>query len=330
MAGTAIKNGLGALSRMAAPKVVEPSPLSQLIAARMIGQLNAVPEIGGLSALRSVNLPAAYAGDQRSLKAAQRVINEAETGLQSPGRRKMLKQGAAMTARAALPDALKTEVYAMAPRVPADAAIPDEVVQDAIWSQIAPIFAGKGGRRLLSDWGRSLLFASDDIGDVVVPSTKDIASKTGLPVEAIDDFLKRQDLTINKAISDIATTKAKLSMYEDGASLDELGHAIDSSTIDEVVSSVIDAARKAGIKKNRFNELEFENLFLGPASDDLELKFTRSFLGQPEKVFGQRNVDDFLDAHNISDDLVDMFNDHSEAEALLQEMIDSIGSHGIR
>lgn len=98
------KHFRGALSKVRA--VEEVDPLAQAIAARMIGQLNAIPEATGLGALSKLNLPAAYAGDQRSLQAVQRGISEAETGLASPGRRKMLKQGAAMAARSAVPDTL--------------------------------------------------------------------------------------------------------------------------------------------------------------------------------------------------------------------------------
>ena len=78
-------------------------PLAQWVATRMTGQLE---QAGKLSGLGHLNIPAAYAGDQRSLQAVQRAIRAKETGLESPGRRKILKQGAATAARSMVPDAL--------------------------------------------------------------------------------------------------------------------------------------------------------------------------------------------------------------------------------
>lgn len=69
----------------------------------MTGQLQSAGQLLGLS---NVNLPAAYAGDQRSLGALTRVLNAKETGLESPGRRKFMKQTAAAAARQAVPDSV--------------------------------------------------------------------------------------------------------------------------------------------------------------------------------------------------------------------------------
>jgi hypothetical protein len=134
MAGPVLR-GLAVASKAVAGE--NPDPLAQAIAARMAGQLNALSESGGLSALRGLNLPAAYAGDQRSLKAVQRAINEAETGLQSPGRRKLLKQAIATAARQAVPDVVDTALGAVGrAALKSSAPIPDESIQAAIWAAI--------------------------------------------------------------------------------------------------------------------------------------------------------------------------------------------------
>lgn len=83
------------------------SPLSALLATRLSAQLEALQQ-GPLSGLQGVNLPAAYAGDQRSLRAAQRRLSEEEQGIASPSRRKFIKQAAAGAARSVLPDSLAT------------------------------------------------------------------------------------------------------------------------------------------------------------------------------------------------------------------------------
>jgi hypothetical protein len=142
MAGLDVLGKRQSVSRAAARAklVQEADPLAQAVAARMIEQLNAIPEIGGLSALKGINLPAAYAGDQRSMKAAQRAISEAETGLQSPGRRKLLKQAAATAARSAVPDTLADGLGAKAlqglAKQTAEVAIPDASIQAAVWAAV--------------------------------------------------------------------------------------------------------------------------------------------------------------------------------------------------
>lgn len=121
----------------AAKETEEDSPLAQAIAARMIGQLNAVSQLPGLEALSKVNLPAAYAGDQRSALAARRAINEAETGIASPSRRKILKQGVATAARAAIPEGVTgAALRAIAKPLVEHAAteIPEESLRNAVSS----------------------------------------------------------------------------------------------------------------------------------------------------------------------------------------------------
>jgi hypothetical protein len=117
--GKIIKGGLSALKPTA-----EADPLATAIAARMAGQLQGAGELLGL---RGANLPAAYAGDQRSMGALTRILNEQETGLASPGRRKFVKQGAAMTARAAVPDAVGDVVGTTAlKKAVKDAVVPED------------------------------------------------------------------------------------------------------------------------------------------------------------------------------------------------------------
>ena len=130
----------------------EVSPLAQLIAARMAGQLEGVrnlPQYSG--ALSKVNLPAAYAGDQRSLQATQRAMNLAETGIESEGRRKFIKQAAATAARSAIPDsvanALGTGIVKKALTDAVSPQIPDESIQSAIWASLSGAMRKYSGRR---------------------------------------------------------------------------------------------------------------------------------------------------------------------------------------
>ena len=103
LATGALRAASAASKPAARAAVQEADPLATLIASRMAGQLQGAGELLGL---KNVNLPAAYAGDQRSLGALTRVQNEQETGLASPGRRKFMKQSAATAARSAIPDAV--------------------------------------------------------------------------------------------------------------------------------------------------------------------------------------------------------------------------------
>lgn len=93
------------LARGALREVAD-DPLATAIAARMTGQLEAMSPLMGLKA--SMNLPAAYAGDKRSLAPIQKQLRELENiaaGLPpSPSRRKFTQQAAGMAARQALPD----------------------------------------------------------------------------------------------------------------------------------------------------------------------------------------------------------------------------------
>lgn len=119
----------------------EADPLAQAVAARMVGQLNALPDVLGMGALSRLNLPAAYAGDQRSLQAVQRSINEAETGLASPGRRKILKQGAAMAARSAVPDSVANLVGTTAlKKAVQDVVTPQEIPLESLQAAAAQAF----------------------------------------------------------------------------------------------------------------------------------------------------------------------------------------------
>lgn len=88
------------------PTLVKQAPLSdpmaQAVAIRMQALLDKGAELENLPT-KGLNLPAAYAGDQRSQQALQRRLSEQATGLQDPSRRKFMKQTAATAAKQALP-----------------------------------------------------------------------------------------------------------------------------------------------------------------------------------------------------------------------------------
>lgn len=109
-------------------------PLAQAVAIRMQALLEKGAELEGLSVKR-LNLPAAYAGDQRSAKAVRRAIAEKETGLQDPSRRKFMKDTAATAARQVLPKLPQAAQAASAMEKLGQLTstdIPDSVIQQAI------------------------------------------------------------------------------------------------------------------------------------------------------------------------------------------------------
>ncbi len=112
-------------------------PLAQLVAARMAGQLQGVSQLPGLGGLSALNIPAAYAGDQRSLQAVQRGISEAETGLPSPGRRKFMKQTAATAARSAIPDSVANALGTTALKKAVGDAFSPEIPEESIQAATA-------------------------------------------------------------------------------------------------------------------------------------------------------------------------------------------------
>lgn len=139
--GDMIKERKGGLVRLAGGGAIKKGivdPIAQAVAARMTGQLQGAGELLGL---KNINLPAAYAGDQRSLGALTRALNEQETGLASPGRRKMLKQGAAMAARSAVPDIVANTLGTTAlKKAVQDAVLPQEIPLESLQAAVAQAF----------------------------------------------------------------------------------------------------------------------------------------------------------------------------------------------
>lgn len=110
---------------------VKQAPLSDPIAAgvalRMQALLNKGAELENLPS-KGLNLPAAYAGDQRSQQALQRRLSEQQTGLGDPSRRKFMKQAAATAARQALPG-LPTSALSVIDKLGQLNTIPPEAVR---------------------------------------------------------------------------------------------------------------------------------------------------------------------------------------------------------
>lgn len=162
------------------------SPLAQLIATRMAGQLEAVPHVlPDMGPLSKINLPAAYAGDQRSLQAAQRGINEAETGLASPGRRKILKQGAGTAARSLIPDSVVNTLATQAGKALMEpVAIPDEAIQAAITAQMRKALKSKATQAFVDDGGWL------DDAETVIPDMMANPEGYGMTARQVAQFAK--------------------------------------------------------------------------------------------------------------------------------------------
>lgn len=176
-------------------KKVAVDPLAEAIARRMTAQLEAIPQVGGLEALKGVNLPAAYAGDQRSLKAAQRAINKAETGLESPGRRKMLKQTAATAARQMVPGPVDVALGAIARNAAKEAmtspVIPDESVQAAIAAAVRDTIQ----KRMPELHNKYYEEGADIVGLVPELSPAAIAKKFSLPESSVAGYISKSGVT---------------------------------------------------------------------------------------------------------------------------------------
>lgn len=297
-------------------------PLAAAVAARMVGQLQGVAQLPGLSALSKVNIPAAYAGDQRSLQAVQRGISEAETGLPSPGRRKFMKQAAATAARSAVPEsvanvlgttALKKAVGdALSPEIPV------ESVQAAIASIIDKHLGDKKLLRKLRAWedgpqtpvGQASIYGM--LRESISP--KAIAEYSGLPEEAIQKHIDDAGITPVDAFDAWINGSDELDAYMATPSRKWLRDYFDDpGNIDhpDLVAGW-DKIRETGdewdvinpwvdvLREQRLGPLE---KLLGGKLEELSARHADRFTS-PEAVFNAQ-IDAILDPDNgVMDDLV--------------------------
>lgn len=271
--GGALKQ-LAKAAKRAKPVAEAADPLATAVAARMTAELEAASPLMGLK--RSKQLPAAYAGDTGALQQVQRQLNEAETGLQSPGRRKFVKQAASLAARQAVPDALANVVgsgvmkQALKEATSAPA-IPDESIQAAIWASLRPLLSTKRkakGAFNVDTLGKMHFNEGIVPGTIVTPQK--IAESSGLPVEAIESFLKRNGLSIEDSIGDALATKHRLRMLEKGleengvASIHDMGEFqdIDTERISKIASDVAAKLHLKGKSLRAGQFREFSNAIL--------------------------------------------------------------------
>lgn len=252
------KLGRGALSAMRAAKpVAEIDPLAAAVAARMSGQLEAMSPLMGL---RGVNLPAAYAGDQRSMQAVTRQLNAIDNGgLQSPGRRKILKQGAATAARSMVPDSAANALGTTAlKKAISDAVMPQEIpdasVQAAIAMQMDKFLGrhaavlgdlgetGMGVDMLRMDLGSTPTLGKikgfikeNGLGDVVNAkqlkallddattylSPEAVAASSQLPVGSIHQLIRKAQMSPEDLISNWGTERSILSNIKESSKRDQ-------------------------------------------------------------------------------------------------------------
>lgn len=251
----------------------------------MAGQLQGVSQLPGLGSLSRLNIPAAYAGDQRSLQAVQRGINEAETGLQSPGRRKLLKQGAATALRSAIPDTMVEGLGAnVLKKVAGDVLTPEipiESVQAAISQALDKVLSHKGWAGLIQDGvypselmshfkdgvtKEALLNAMDDESITLTPkraqslidayyqlTPEAIAKNSGLPVEAIQKHFSTSNFPDAESLLDGIT--GEQSMHD--AFMDSTDkHQFHDSGYDEFASHIPEEELKKAAEEERAIDVE--------------------------------------------------------------------------
>lgn len=313
-----IKAGRAAKATAAVDEV---SPLAQAVAARMIGQLNAVGDIGGLSALKNLNVPAAYAGDQRSLKSVQRAINEAETGIASPGRRNFMKQAAATAARQAVPEAVDTALGVVAqratPNVVEGVAIPDESIQAAILqSLLGKLGTGTKARNLMQSIGSEYL----ENGALSKPllSAQDISSAHSLPLESVEAFLKKNGVeSLDDIVGDSLSFKGRMAHYENGADPIDAGIDVDPEFIDDIVGE----AYKELFKRKRAITYDQAADLAAIVNDRLLEGYRSRYIGDNiKRVFGEEGAAKFLDQTGLKQQTEDAFWDYigSPSEHVLE------------
>ena len=162
----------------------------------------------------------------------------AETGLESPGRRQILKQGAAAAARAAVPDAIGNLVGTTAlKQAVKDAvtspAIPDESIQAAIAAAMSRVMKNK---KFMQAWNdnpdalQDIIWSMDNYGDLP-PSTpfkpgsidaivgslspSALATKYNLPKEAVNEYFKKAGNHPRRCVGNWVNSRLNLESFWD-------------------------------------------------------------------------------------------------------------------
>lgn len=156
-----------------------------------------IPEVTNLPALVDEPLLPALAGEPKAQKRVQRKVSEAETGLESPKRREILKAARDIGGSAMLPVPTSVKGTLVEEVVkPAIKAIPDTAIQAAIASFLKPKLKPVQLERV------GEIDLDRDSFDPI-PSVE-IARHSGIPVEDIEAFLSRNELDLGSALSDVA------------------------------------------------------------------------------------------------------------------------------
>jgi hypothetical protein len=286
-------------------------PLAQLIAARMAGQIEAIPRVGGLESLRGVNLPAAYAGDQRSLQAAQRAINKAETGLESPGRRKILKQGAAAAARQVVPEAVDIALGAAGrgaiKNITTEPVIPDESIQAAISAALNSVMKSKLYRGAGYDYFWDLEDVAPGMANKMEKlldrlTVPEISKTYGLPEDAVQSYINKVGISPEDLLGNWADSRNSLESFLNSTDkhrffdygFDDLG-----ATEDDIAKAV--SRGRAGVGSEY--ETGYEPLY------DLYANIQRERnVGPYEKLLGEKGFRDLrLKQGDVFGDPIDHF-----------------------
>lgn len=316
-----VKGGLDAMSEL----------IANAVGVREAGKLKSIA--GQMDLSPKVNFPAAWAGDQRSLQSAQRNISEKETGLQSPGRRKILKQAAATAARSALPDlgtsALMNTVLKES-LTPSSVIIPPESIQAAYASVFGDILEHPRVLEALREGENPVMIAQhgggayeddfvselrDILGSV---QTSEMAKKFGLPEESITSYLESNKLDPQKALDNWINSGSKSERAYEG----EVPFYADAEDGEMDWSALFDG--KSEEWWNNLKSLEDDDEVADGVWDEIPYMIDSYFQDPYKKLMGEDNFNKLSSKHPNLQELSEISKDSISGYGLEENIVNQI------
>lgn len=207
------------ISDLLKPEVYERlGPIGTMNMLQTMATAAKIPEVTNVPALISEPVLPALAGEPAAQKKVQRRVSEAETGLESPKRREILKAARDVAGATMVPvptsvkDVLISEVAK-----PALKAIPDSAIQAAIAAFLKPKLKPVQLERL-GEKRYEALEADAEAYDSAVPevSADEIANFANLPVEDVQNYLTRSKVDIADTLTGLSDQFFNYKAYRDG------------------------------------------------------------------------------------------------------------------
>lgn len=163
-----------------------------------------IPEVTNVPALVDEPVLPALAGEPAAQKKVQRRVSEAKTGLESPKRREILKaaRDVAGATMVPVPTSVK-DVLIQQVAKPAMKAIPDASIQAAIAAFLKPKLKPVQLERMGRKGFEEMMETGEDATPGVITAAE-IANFAKLPVEEVDDYLKRTEVDVGKSLTDLS------------------------------------------------------------------------------------------------------------------------------